>query len=158
MSCHVMPSCTQVDPAYYLYALNATIVGLCVSSERISTSPDDTQHDSDTPLACLPAPAGLRIPITTPTCACIGLGIIRSIDVERRLFYLLTPVAPALLERCDVMLKGPMELTATFLSLQQVRQRRSMGCDHFMQHISYHMLHARVCHMRCAPRGDVHVV
>ena len=38
---------------------------------------------------------------------CLGLGIVRSVDCAARCLYVLTPVAPALLRRCNVLLHPP---------------------------------------------------
>lgn len=41
---------------------------------------------------------------------CVGLGIVRAIDREQRLFYILTPVAPELLSRANVLSRGSILL------------------------------------------------
>lgn len=52
-----------------------------------------------------------------PLAHCLGLGIIRSIDVENESFYILTPLAPSLLQHVDLVLKGSLCLPG--VALQQ---------------------------------------
>ncbi|KAJ4765959.1 Polynucleotide 5'-hydroxyl-kinase grc3 [Rhynchospora pubera] len=74
-----------------LHSLNATIVGLAVSSDR-------------------------------PTRAnsypwCIGLGIIRGIDVSRGLLYVITPVPIQSLQKVDILLQGLIEIPTRLLQV-----------------------------------------
>ena len=58
-----------------LDSLNGSIVGLCCNAD-----------EHDTPLA------GCNAGIGAPVICCVGLGIIRSIDRVRRIFFVITPV------------------------------------------------------------------
>ena len=74
-----------------LYSWNATIVGLCYEKTK----------ENQTPWHLLP---------------CVGLGIVRSIDVIKGLFYILTPVDPHALTKVNVLVKSqtmglPLEMT-----------------------------------------------
>ena len=89
-----------VDPAHgsfatddlqELYPWNASIVGLCCQNQR----------EANAPWFLLP---------------CVGLGLIRSIDVVQKLLYVLTPVDPKYLACVDVLVKTqhmglPVEMT-----------------------------------------------
>lgn len=79
-----------------LDALNGSIVGLCCR-ENSFASAQTTQNNS-------------RVPVLR----CVGIGIIRSIDRDRKLFFVLTPVHPAILFGVNVFVGGnigvPLEL------------------------------------------------
>lgn len=72
------------------HSLNATIVGLAVSSPE-------------------PAMAQRDIPW------CFGLGIVRGIDIRKDLLYVITPVACQDLEKVDLLLQGFIEIPTGFL-------------------------------------------
>ncbi|KAL7576006.1 hypothetical protein ACA910_000793 [Epithemia clementina (nom. ined.)] len=78
------------DP-FELYPWNASVIGLCCRKT----------DDDATPWFLLP---------------CLGLGLIRSIDVRQRLLYILTPVDPQSLADVNVLVRSqqmglPMEMT-----------------------------------------------
>ncbi|PKI63168.1 polynucleotide 5'-hydroxyl-kinase NOL9-like [Punica granatum] len=79
----------QVPTTEVFYSLNASIVGLGVSSEE---SPD--------------------LPL------CVGLGIVRGIDLFKGLLYVITPVPPRILERVDILLQGFIQIPQGFLQAQ----------------------------------------
>eukprot|EP00050_Salpingoeca_kvevrii_P012688 m.24193 g.24193 ORF g.24193 m.24193 type:complete len:535 (-) comp4241_c0_seq1:131-1735(-) len=83
-----------------LRALNATVVGLCHSPvER--------------PVGALPVvEAGYEA-------ECIGLGVIRAIDPEQQLFFIITPLSPAQLAQVNLLVRGELELPSLLL-LQDV--------------------------------------
>lgn len=66
-------------------SLNGSVVGLCQEPETF-----DTHH--------------------LPIHACVGLGIIRSIDQARKIFFLLTPVCPSLLVGVTSLVCGNVHL------------------------------------------------
>jgi polynucleotide 5'-kinase involved in rRNA processing len=96
---------TEVEPAYgtqgdfasedVLDALNGSMVGLCCRGDVIGS----TQSQSNSGV---------------PNLRCVGLGIIRSIDRDRKLFFVLTPVHPSILSSVGVFVGGsiglPLEL------------------------------------------------
>lgn len=95
----VEPACgTQGDFASddALDALNGSIVGLCCQGDGKALSAQSRNHSG------------------VPNLHCVGLGIIRSIDRERRLFFVLTPVHPSILSNVTVFVGGsiglPLEL------------------------------------------------
>jgi hypothetical protein len=93
------PSCgTRGDFASddILDALNGSIVGLCCREDMFASA-QTTQNNS-------------RVPVLH----CVGIGIIRSIDRDRKLFFVLTPVHPTTLFDVNVFVGGnisvPLEL------------------------------------------------
>ncbi|XP_067826270.1 polynucleotide 5'-hydroxyl-kinase NOL9 [Heptranchias perlo] len=79
----------DVTPTHILYAANASLVGLC----RI---PDGISSQADRPVL-LPR---------APICDCFGVGIIRGINLEKRLYYVLTSVPVAKLRQVNCLLIG----------------------------------------------------
>ncbi|KAL7458955.1 hypothetical protein ACHAWC_011741 [Mediolabrus comicus] len=77
-------------------ALNGSIVGLCCREDSFASA-QTTQNNS-------------RVPVLR----CVGIGIIRSIDRDRKLFFVLTPVHPSKLFDVNVFVGGnisvPLEL------------------------------------------------
>merc|ERR1711972_1299182 len=47
--------------------------------------------------------------------SCVGLGIIRSINAKKRMFYLITPVPPIRLNKVNVFMRGSTVLPPQFL-------------------------------------------
>eukprot|EP00986_Skeletonema_menzelii_P000950 scaffold268_cov140-Skeletonema_menzelii.AAC.3 len=75
-----------------LDALNGSIVGLCCQGDGIDLS-TRLQNNS-----------------RVPNLQCVGLGIIRSIDRERKLFFVLTPIHPSILPSVTVFVGGSIGL------------------------------------------------
>lgn len=76
-----------------LDTLNGAIVGLCCIPDAI-----------DLPLSS--CNYGTGVPIVN----CVGMGIIRSVDYSRRLFFVLTPVHPHLLKSVTSFVGGNINL------------------------------------------------
>ncbi|KAK4781563.1 hypothetical protein SAY86_015665 [Trapa natans] len=79
----------QVPSSEVFYSLNASIVGLGISSEK---SPD------------------IHL--------CVGLGIVRGIDLFKGLLYVITPVPLRILEKVDILLQGFIQIPQGFLQAQ----------------------------------------
>ncbi|XP_062169545.1 polynucleotide 5'-hydroxyl-kinase NOL9 [Alnus glutinosa] len=79
----------QVPSSEIYFSLNATIVGLAVSSE-----------DSE------------NLPL------CVGLGIVRGIDTFKGLLYVITPVPQSTLEKVDLLLQGFIQIPTCLLQVQ----------------------------------------
>ena len=77
-----------------LDALNGSIVGLCCRQVRKGNNVAIADSETTT-VACLP---------------CVGLGLIRSIDRERRCFFILTPVPLETLQNADVFVGGSIHV------------------------------------------------
>ncbi|XP_072831595.1 polynucleotide 5'-hydroxyl-kinase NOL9 [Vicugna pacos] len=83
----------DVAPTHILYALNASWVGLC----KIV---DDIRGYANGPILLA----------QTPICDCLGFGICRGIDMERRLYHILTPVPPEELRNVNCLLVGAISV------------------------------------------------
>ena len=92
----------RVQPSQVLYALNGAVVGLARISEAISQAARDASADA--------GGAAVAMLRETPIVQCAGLGIVRAIDPERRLLYILTPLAPAELAGVNALLLGSIAL------------------------------------------------
>ncbi|XP_061458096.1 polynucleotide 5'-hydroxyl-kinase NOL9 isoform X2 [Rhineura floridana] len=79
----------DVAPAHILYSVNASWVGLC-------QVPDEVPCRADGPVLLT----------QTPICNCLGFGIVRGVDTDKKLYYILTPVAPENLRLVNCLLIG----------------------------------------------------
>lgn len=79
----------QVPNTEVLYSLNASIVGLAVNPEDLQSLP-----------------------------VCVGLGIVRGVDVSRNLLYVITPVPQSILESVDLLLQGFIQIPNGLLQVQ----------------------------------------
>ncbi|CAH9095862.1 unnamed protein product [Cuscuta epithymum] len=79
----------QVPMSEVFYSLNATIVGLAVSSENSEEMPH-----------------------------CVGLGIVRGIDTSRHILYIITPVPCESLEMVNLLLQGFIQIPTPLLQVQ----------------------------------------
>ncbi|KAF7236183.1 Polynucleotide 5'-hydroxyl-kinase NOL9 [Varanus komodoensis] len=83
----------DVAPAHILYSVNASWVGLC----RL---PDEVPCKTSGPVLLA----------QTPICDCLGFGIVRGVDVDKKHYYLLTPVAPENLRLVNCLLIGSIPI------------------------------------------------
>ncbi|XP_064972759.1 polynucleotide 5'-hydroxyl-kinase NOL9-like isoform X1 [Musa acuminata AAA Group] len=83
----------QVPSSEIFHSLNATIVGLAVSSDVPAKSRSDTPW-------------------------CVGLGIVRAIDAIRGLLYVITPVPLGTLQKVDLLLQGFIEIPTGLLQVR----------------------------------------
>uniref|UniRef100_A0A8D0AY33 Polynucleotide 5'-hydroxyl-kinase NOL9 n=1 Tax=Salvator merianae TaxID=96440 RepID=A0A8D0AY33_SALMN len=79
----------DIAPAHVLYAVNASWVGLC-------QVPDELPCNAEGPVLLT----------QTPMCNCLGFGIVRGVDIDKKLYYILTPVAPENLRLVNCLLIG----------------------------------------------------
>ncbi|XP_024532005.1 polynucleotide 5'-hydroxyl-kinase NOL9-like [Selaginella moellendorffii] len=79
----------QVPLSQKLFGLNAQLVGLATSSHTGEEQPP-----------------------------CVGFGIVRAIDADRRILYILTPCSPNVLEGVDTILQGRVDVPATLLQVE----------------------------------------
>ncbi|NXX11763.1 NOL9 kinase, partial [Podargus strigoides] len=93
---------TDVAPTNIMYALNASWVGLC----RI---PDEVSSQADGPVLLT----------QTPVCDCLGFGIVRGVEMEKKLYYVLTPVLPEKLRLVNCLLLGNIAVPNCVLMGQQ---------------------------------------
>lgn len=90
----------EVVPTHMLYAANASLVGLCCLSEKVASR------------------GGPVLLSQAPICPCLGLGVLRGIDMARGLYYVLTPVDPSVLRKVNCLLLGAISLPSCILTSQ----------------------------------------
>uniref|UniRef100_G3S2H1 Polynucleotide 5'-hydroxyl-kinase NOL9 n=1 Tax=Gorilla gorilla gorilla TaxID=9595 RepID=G3S2H1_GORGO len=93
---------SDVAPTHILYAVNASWVGLC----KIQ---DDVRGYTNGPILLA----------QTPICDCLGFGICRGIDMEKRLYHILTPVPPEELRTVNCLLVGAIAVPHCVLKCQR---------------------------------------
>lgn len=107
-----------VPNSQLLYALNGTIVGLGVSKEKyyfVSKEQEELSKEHPCPLQIE----------DYPICSCVGLGIIRAVDVATKSFFITTPEPLSKLKNVNVLLKGEMELPSALLLSGQIIQEKT---------------------------------
>ncbi|XP_028663228.1 polynucleotide 5'-hydroxyl-kinase NOL9 [Erpetoichthys calabaricus] len=88
LHCHVAPN-------HIMYTANASFVGLCSVAEGVSSS----------------GKVGSPVLLShTPVCDCLGFGILRGVDAEKGLYYIVTPLAPSKLRNVNCLLVGSVVL------------------------------------------------
>ncbi|XP_031552289.1 polynucleotide 5'-hydroxyl-kinase NOL9-like isoform X2 [Actinia tenebrosa] len=120
---------TEVPRSQVLVSLNASVVGLAVSPN----APETHEGRSDLP----------KFFKDTPIIECVGLGMVRNIDPNNKLFYILTPVPLDQLQRVNTLLKGNLEIPATLL----LKERRP-GSPYVSSEFSYDIKGAGVRKVR----------
>lgn len=96
---HIQFQAHEIPPSQMLYGLNGSIVAL------VSDKTQYTKQEGSTPfndLSLIPSQTSLA----PSRHNCVGLGIIRSIDITTGDFLLLTPVEPHLLSSVNLLIKG----------------------------------------------------
>jgi len=88
----------KVAPSQLLYALNGTIVGLAIDTRSYRNT---TPINEVTLFNLLP---------NIPICTCVGLGIIRNIDITNREFIIITPLPFEELQKVNTILRGSQEI------------------------------------------------
>ncbi|KAH7700765.1 NucleOLar protein family member (nol-9)-like protein, partial [Aphelenchoides avenae] len=100
------PELTPIEDKLVLCALNCSVVALCSVHESFSEKVDDTEHYLD----CASFPRKLRFETSReepmPVLKCHGYGFVRAIDKDRRIFYVITPVAAETLSSVTVFAVG----------------------------------------------------
>ncbi|KAM6925537.1 polynucleotide 5'-hydroxyl-kinase NOL9 [Xenentodon cancila] len=90
----------DVVPTHMLYAANASLVGLCCVTEKVTSK------------------GGPLLLSQAPVCPCVGFGVLRGVDMARGLYYLLTPIDPAILRKVNCLLLGAISLPSCTLTTQ----------------------------------------
>eukprot|EP00939_MAST-03C_sp_MAST-3C-sp1_P001356 g1356.t1 len=130
----------DICPRLTMHAFNASLVGLCIAppdstivhdvsddgrgSGRCSRG-DDTDEDASSSsngvdVTRYAALRGLRIvrnPVTITEC--VGLGIVRSVDVPSGEITLITPVDPSTMQRVNTLVVGPLNAPSIFYASRQ---------------------------------------
>uniref|UniRef100_A0A670ZKU7 Polynucleotide 5'-hydroxyl-kinase NOL9 n=1 Tax=Pseudonaja textilis TaxID=8673 RepID=A0A670ZKU7_PSETE len=143
----------DVAPTYVLCSLNASWVGLCHLPDRLPCN-------SEGPVVVLSQ---------TPLCDCLGFGIVRGVDMTKKLYYILTPLAPESLRHVNCLLIGDVAVP-NCIFLNQVsgrwtawvnvnRQQRGGGGVAVLGHrIPYEEEEASRTVPVCASRGKTAVL
>ncbi|KAM4703283.1 polynucleotide 5'-hydroxyl-kinase NOL9 [Rhinophrynus dorsalis] len=92
---------SDVAPSHIMYSVNASWVGLC----RIL---DDIISEGDGPV----------ILTQTPICDCLGFGIVRGVNIEKKVYHILTPVPPESLRLVNCLLVGNISIPHTIFKNQ----------------------------------------
>lgn len=90
----------EVVPSHMFYAANASLVGLCCLGEKVMSR------------------GGPVLLSQAPICPCVGFGVLRGVDMERGLYFLLTPVDPSILRKVNCLLLGAISLPSCILTTQ----------------------------------------
>ncbi|XP_077437131.1 polynucleotide 5'-hydroxyl-kinase NOL9 [Vanacampus margaritifer] len=90
----------DVAPSDMFYAANSSLVGLCCLAEKVTSK------------------GGPVLLSRAPICPCVGLGVLRGIDMARGLYFVLTPIDPAVLRKVNCLLLGATSLPACILTAQ----------------------------------------
>ena len=99
----LLPPNDRLPHAMYLQAFNATVVALCTSDMALSLSTVETG-------------GGVRVVTSSPSpLPCLGLAIVRAVDVSSRQLYLLTPLPLTLMRQVNVLVRGTMELPSVLV-------------------------------------------
>lgn len=105
----------SVTPSLVLHAINGALVGLVAMpthhEEMKGEGGKSTSGDSVDP----GNRAGLTCLAETPLAPCVGLGIVRSVDVQKRVLYVLTPEPIEVLRQVSVLVKGSLQLPMMML-------------------------------------------
>ena len=111
---HVVQT-SQLPDTEAVHVINGSIVGLCrVVMNSLISSDSPPLTSSLGPLSA--ASSSLRMYNgDTPIVPCLGLGIVRSIDVEKGLLYLLTPLPLERLKGVNMLVRGNIQLPRELL-------------------------------------------
>lgn len=107
---------TSVAPSQLLYSLNGSIVGLCVNTRRpphvfgANTQSTDSEEDEDAGHNRAKGPP--RILLKPAHAPCLGVGLIRAVDVHQRLLFIVSPLPPSVIERVNLLVRGNFPLAS----------------------------------------------
>ncbi|XP_051915405.1 polynucleotide 5'-hydroxyl-kinase NOL9 [Hippocampus zosterae] len=90
----------EVAPSDMFYAVNSGLVGLCCLAEKVTSK------------------GGPVLLSRAPICPCVGLGVLRGIDMTRGLYFVLTSVDPTILRTVNCLLLGATSLPSCILTAQ----------------------------------------
>lgn len=94
----------EVVPGHLLYAANASLVALCCVGEKISSR------------------GGPVLLPQGPLCPCVGLGILRGVDLVRGVYHVLTPIDPTVLRNVNCLLLGSIALPPCIFTAQDCEE------------------------------------
>ncbi|KAG1693702.1 hypothetical protein DVH05_023103 [Phytophthora capsici] len=99
----------SVAPSQLLFSLNACVVGLCINPQYKPREEDETEGP----------PRIVLQPVHAP---CLGVGIVRALDAERRQLFILSPLPLSVLKRVNLLVRSSMSLDSILLSAQEPAQ------------------------------------
>jgi polynucleotide 5'-kinase involved in rRNA processing len=106
----------NILPDQVLCSLNASIVGLaCIEPGEPLGSADARGSQAERHGTRSPPIEGILLPRPAPACECVGLGLVRSVDVQRGDLFVLTPVPQRLLSTVNTLLRGNIEVPIAML-------------------------------------------
>ncbi|KAG7402002.1 Polynucleotide 5'-hydroxyl-kinase nol9 [Phytophthora boehmeriae] len=100
---------SSVPPSQLLFSLNASLVGLCINTEQQPLKRDEVEAATGPPRTILQ-------PVHPP---CLGVGIIRAVDAEKRLLFILSPLPISVLKRVNLLVRSSIPLTTMLLSASE---------------------------------------
>lgn len=113
---------SSVPPSQVLFSLNGSLVGLCMAPPRVQTTKQEEEDDDDED-----RPPRIRLgPTHAP---CLGVGIIRAIDKERRLLLVLSPLPLEQLRRVNLLVRSTIPLGALVADVIEPVQAAYVGSD-----------------------------
>lgn len=104
---------TSVAPSQLLYSLNGSIVGLCINTRRpphaATTESESVDTEESGHKAAVGPPRILLKPAHAP---CLGVGLIRAVDVAQRLFFIVSPLSLSVISRVNLLVRGNFPLAS----------------------------------------------
>ncbi|KAJ8522510.1 hypothetical protein ON010_g17693 [Phytophthora cinnamomi] len=102
----------SVPPSQLLFSLNACVVGLCINPNYKPVEREESE-------SCEGPPRIVLQPVHAP---CLGVGIIRAVDAEKRQLFILSPLPLSILRRVNLLVRSSMPLGNIILSAQEPAQ------------------------------------
>ncbi|KAJ1359572.1 Polynucleotide 5'-hydroxyl-kinase nol9 [Parelaphostrongylus tenuis] len=99
---------SYVDDRYFLATLNVQIVAMCSKPNGQSLKTRRILGDDSLPLVSI-------IQEGSPLLKCHGFGLIRAVDLEKKMFYVLTPLPLSELSKVEIFARGTAMLVPQLL-------------------------------------------
>ncbi|KAJ0408054.1 hypothetical protein ATCC90586_003689 [Pythium insidiosum] len=106
----------SVPPSQVLLSLNCSVVGLCVNPQR-------APRESDA--VALAGPP--RIQLHRVHAPCVGLGLVRAVDAERRCLLVLSPLPLELLRHVNLLVRGNISVDPLVVAAEATTQAPPYG-------------------------------
>lgn len=114
---------SSVPPSQVLFSLNGSLVGLCMAPPRENEQQAANKEEDDDE----DRPPRIRLgPAHAP---CLGVGIIRAIDKDRRLLLVLSPLPLEQLQRVNLLVRSTIPLGALVADVIDPVQAAYVGSD-----------------------------
>lgn len=99
---------SSVPPSQLLWSLNASLVGLCVNPSRGTSPGESVAGDDDN--------RPPRVLLGSVAAPCLGVGIVRAVDAQRRLLLIATPLPLATVERVNLLVRSSLPIDELLLA------------------------------------------